>query len=137
MSRRCNGTAKPETYSPSDANRWTRKILLRASRCVTLIAASLAMCPPLSLAETSLSQCVSDVQMKYGASPAFKIACTSPGDCEFEPSQAVNASALALIDVMAKAVIACWQGGGLTTVVDVASPPSLKLIVRRYRASGN
>ncbi len=87
------------------------------------------------MAQTPLSHCVSDLQKKYGASPAFKITCTSLADCRFEPNQPVNASAMALIDVMAKTVIECWQNGGLTIAVPIPSPPSLNLSVQHFRAS--
>jgi hypothetical protein len=86
-----------------------------------------------SPADGSASRCVSDLQIKYGTSPAFKITCASPADCEFEPSPPMNASAMALIDVMAKSVIDCWQKAGLTTAVSIPSPPSMNLSVQRYR----
>jgi hypothetical protein len=47
----------------------------------------------------------------------------------------MNAAAMALIDVMAKSVIACWQERGLTTVVSIPYPPSPKLSAQRFRAS--
>ncbi|MGA7328261.1 MAG: hypothetical protein WBX25_28175, partial [Rhodomicrobium sp.] len=52
----------------------------------------------------------------------------------FEPSLQMNASAMALIDVMAKTVIECWRNRGLTTVEPVPSPPALNLSVQRFRA---
>lgn len=88
-----------------------------------------------SLAEAA-TECVSEVQEKYQASPAFKIACQAPGDCEFEPSQPMNASAMAVIDAMAKTVIECWQKGGLTVAVPIPSPPSFNLSVQQYKSPG-
>ncbi len=111
-----------------------RMALLRSALCVVLTGVLFTARPLPSLAETPVSRCVSDLQIKYGASPAFKIKCASQADCEFEPSQPMNAAAMALIDVMAKTVIKCWQDGGLTMAVPVPSPPSLNLSVQRYRA---
>src|SRR5208282_5523358 len=108
----------------------------RFSLCVVLIGVSLAARRSASKAEMIPSRCISGLQMKYGTSPAFKIACTSLADCVFEPSQPMNASAVALIDVMAKTVIECWQKEGLTTAVPIPSPPSLNLSVQSYRTSG-
>jgi hypothetical protein len=108
----------------------------RAMLWVTLVAVLANVRMSASIAQPPVSQCISDLQAKYGASPAFKITCTSPADCEFEPSQQqMNASAIALIDVMARTVIACWQSAGLKTVISVSSPPSLHLFVQRYQAS--
>jgi hypothetical protein len=107
----------------------------RSSLYVALVLVSFAASPSLSMAEMRVSRCLSDLQMKYGTSPAFKITCTSSADCEFEPSRPMNASAMALIDVMAKTLIACWQNEGLTTFVPLPSPPSLNLSVLRYRSS--
>jgi hypothetical protein len=107
----------------------------RSSRNIAVIAIALAAVPSPSPAETPVSRCVAAVHLQYAPSPAFKITCTSPADCEFEPAQPMNAAAMALIDVMAKSVIACWQDHGLTTVVPIPYPPSPKLSVQRYQAS--
>ena len=107
----------------------------RAMLWVTLIAALTIVGMSASIAQPPVSQCISDLQAKYETSPAFKITCTSPADCEFEPSKQMNASAMALIDAMAKTVTACWQSAGLTTVIPIPSPLSLHLFVQRYQAS--
>jgi len=98
-------------------------VLLRCSLCVVLAGVSLTAGPSPS---TPVSRCVSELQMKYGTNPAFKITCRSSADCEFEPSQPMNASAMALIDVMAKTVTECWQKAGRSWMisgrVEIACP---------------
>ncbi len=135
MDHCCEIAVKYLAAAPKDAHQHTRTVLLRLSLWVVLIGVSVAARPSPSTAETLASRCVSDLQLKYGSSPAFKITCTALVDCEFEPTQPMNASAMALIDVMAKMVIECWQNRGLTAVVPIPSPPSLNLSVQRYRAS--
>src|SRR5271166_1489353 len=87
-----------------------------------------------SFADEDASRCIADIRTKYGESPAFKVNCTAPADCEFEPSQVMNAFAMAFIDATAKMITECWERAGLTIAVPMASPPELKLSVRRYRA---
>jgi hypothetical protein len=106
----------------------------RSSLLGFLIVILLAAAPSASLADTSASHCIADVRTKYGASPAFKVTCITPADCEFEPSQSMNASAMAFIDATAKRVMECWEKAGLTIAVPMASPPEIKLSVRRYHA---
>jgi hypothetical protein len=107
----------------------------QATLWVALVAVLSIVTMAASIAQSPVSQCISHLQAKYGTSPALKVTCTSQADCEFEPSQPMNASAMALIDAMAKTVTGCWQSAGLTTVIPVPSPPSLQLFVRRYQAS--
>jgi hypothetical protein len=103
--------------------------------CNIAVASVLAGLPLPAPAETPVSRCVSDVHTQYATSPAFKITCTSAADCEFEPAQPMNATAMAQIDVMAKSVIACWHERGLTIVIPIPYPPSPKLSVQRFQAS--
>jgi hypothetical protein len=41
---------------------------------------------------------------------------------------------MAFIDATARTVTECWQKTGLTIAVPLASPPEIKVLVRRYRA---
>jgi hypothetical protein len=108
----------------------------RASWLGFLIVILPAAAPLASSADEAASRCIADVRTKYGQSPAFKVTCATPADCEFEPSQTMNASAMAFIDATAKMVTDCWERAGLTIAVPMASPPEIKLSVRRYHAPG-
>jgi len=82
------------------------------------------------------SQCILVLEQKYGASPAFRLTCTQPSDCAFEPSQTVNASAMAVINAAARALAECWRQSGFVEAEPVAAPPDMHLVISRYRASG-
>ena len=106
----------------------------RSSAFGFLVATIWAATPLATLAETPVAHCIAEIRAQFGTNPAFKVTCSTPADCEFEPSQAMNASAMAFMDATARTVTECWQKAGLTIAVPLASPPEIKVSLRRYRA---
>ena len=101
------------------------------------VIAPLFMAPVLSGAAFSMDQsppagCIAALRVKYDATPAFKIHCESDADCSFEPSLALNASAMAVIDSMARSLIACWKEAGPTKTVAIDAPPDLHLLITAF-----
>jgi hypothetical protein len=80
------------------------------------------------------AQCIDAARSRIGDSPAFKVTCRTVADCEFEPSQALNASAMALIDSLARELRGCWRKAGLKGVTELPAPEGMKVLIRRYSA---
>jgi hypothetical protein len=91
---------------------------------------------PAAVAAVTGSQCISVLEENYGASPAFKLTCTQPSDCALEPSQTMNASAMAVVNAAARAVEECWRQSGYVETESVAAPTELHLVISLYRVSG-
>jgi len=81
------------------------------------------------------AECFAVARARVADSPAFRVTCAAAADCEFEPTQELNASAMALIDNIAQKLQNCWRGAELTTVTDVTAPAAMKLRIRRYTAT--
>jgi hypothetical protein len=108
---------------------------MKARWICTAVIVCLGPCPAgAAPADEGWAFCIPNVQKTLSDSPAFRIRCRETQDCEFEPSQAMNASAMALIDAMAKRTVACWEKGGMSLDKLLPSPPSMHLSIRRYRS---
>jgi len=82
----------------------------------------------------SAGDCVRQLRSELAGEPAFRVSCTAERDCEFEPSLARNASAMAVLDQAAARLKACWLKAGLANQVRIQTPTSMKVLVHRFSA---
>ena len=65
-----------------------------------------------ALAQGAPASCIAELETQYGAQAGLRAECSGGTDCTFQAPTG-NASARALIDVIAKRAEACFTGAGL------------------------
>jgi hypothetical protein len=65
-----------------------------------------------ALAQGAPASCIAELETQYGAQAGLRADCSGGTDCTFQAPTG-NASARALIDVIAKRAEACFTGAGL------------------------
>jgi hypothetical protein len=87
-----------------------RRLRALAAACLSLALAAVT-CYPVQ-AQGAAPACIAELKKDYGATAGLKAGCDSAKDCTFQ-APIGNASALALIDTIAKRAAACFTAAGL------------------------
>jgi hypothetical protein len=79
--------------------------------------AAISCLPAAGVEAKTPSACVGELQKQYGGTPALRSECASKTDCTFQAPEG-NASALALVDTIAKRAESCLGEAGLTMTTE-------------------